>query len=230
MVRVKICGITSEPDAQAAVDLGASALGFNFYENSPRVIAPAEAWAIRQTLPKAVQAVGVFVDWEPDAVLALAQALHLSAVQLHGDESPRQADFCARKIPVIKAFRVGKDFSAVEMKKFRSSTQFLLDAAVPGQYGGTGHTANWDVARKVAESRPILLAGGLTPENVAEAIRYVRPYGVDVASGVESRPGKKDRGKMREFFEEVERANRELRPGAEAKQDSTAKPGAAAKS
>jgi phosphoribosylanthranilate isomerase len=230
MVRVKICGITSEADAEAAVDLGASALGFNFYEQSPRVIAPADAWAIRQTLPKAVQAVGVFVDWEPDAVLALAQALHLNAVQLHGDESPRQAGFCARKVSVIKVFRVGKDFSPVELKKFRSAAQFLLDAAVPGQYGGTGHTANWDVARKVAESRPILLAGGLTPENVAEAIRYVRPYGVDVASGVESRPGKKDRGKMREFFQEVERANHELRPGAETNHRSMAKRGPAAKS
>ncbi len=230
MVWVKICGITNEPDARAAAELGASALGFNFYDKSPRVIAPADAWTIRQTLPREVQAVGVFVDWKPTAVVALAQALQLSAVQLHGDECPRHAGFCARKVPVIKAFRVGKDFSMAEMRKFRSATRFLLDAARAGQYGGTGHTTNWDLARKVAEKRPILLAGGLTPENVAEAICYVRPYGVDVASGVESRPGKKDVGRMREFFEEVERANRELRTGAETRHRLMAKRGAAAKS
>jgi phosphoribosylanthranilate isomerase len=220
MVRVKICGITNEADARAAVELGASALGFNFYEKSPRVVAPADAWAIRQALPKDVQAVGVFVDWKPTAVVALAQALQLSAVQLHGDECPRHAGFCARKVAVIKAFRVGEKLSTAEMARFRSAAHFLLDAAVAGHYGGTGHTTNWDFARKVAERRPIFLAGGLKPENVADAIRYVRPYGVDVASGVESRAGKKDRGKMREFFEEVERAERELgtngRPKGEA--------------
>jgi phosphoribosylanthranilate isomerase len=210
MVRVKICGITNKSDARAAVDLGASALGFNFYEKSPRVVAPADAWAIRQTLPPDVQAVGVFVDWKPTAVVALAQALQLTAVQLHGDESPRDAGFCARRVAVIKAFRVGEGFSLAEMRKFRSAAHLLLDAAVRGQYGGTGRIANWDLARKVAKSRPIFLAGGLTPENVAEALRYVRPYGVDVASGVESRPGKKDRGKMREFFQEVERVSKNI--------------------
>jgi phosphoribosylanthranilate isomerase len=210
MVRVKICGIMNGSDARAAVDLGASALGFNFYEKSPRVVAPTDAWAIRQKMPSDVQAVGVFVDWKPTAVVALALALQLSAVQLHGDECPRHAGFCARKVAVIKAFRLGEDFSLVEMRKFRSASHFLLDAAVPGQYGGTGHTANWALARKAAKSRPIFLAGGLTPENVAEAIRYVRPYGVDVASGVESRPGKKDRGKLKEFFDEVERASKNI--------------------
>jgi phosphoribosylanthranilate isomerase len=219
MVRVKICGITNESDARAAVELGASALGFNFYEKSPRVVAPADAWAIRETMPPDAQAVGVFVDWKPTAVVALAQALRLSAVQLHGDECPRHAGYCARSVAVIKAFRVGEEFSLAEMRRFRSAAHFLLDAAMPGQYGGTGHTANWDVARKVAENRPIFLAGGLTPENVGEAVRYVRPYGVDVASGVESRPGKKDRGKMKEFFQEVERADRELRASRNAKRE-----------
>src|SRR5262249_16695441 len=211
MVCVKICGITNERDARAAVELGASALGFNFCENSPRVVAPADAWAIRQTLPSNVEAVGVFVDWKPTAVVALAKALELSAVQLHGDECPRHAGYCARSVTVIKAFRVGEEFSTAEMAKFRSASHILLDAAVPGQYGGTGHTTNWELARKAAERRPIFFAGGLKPENVAEAILYVRPYGVDVASGVESRPGKKDLGKMREFFQEVERARGELR-------------------
>jgi phosphoribosylanthranilate isomerase len=221
MVRVKICGITNEADARAAVEFGASALGFNFYEKSPRVVAPADAWSIRQTLPSDVKAVGVFVDWKPTAVVALARALQLSAVQLHGDESPRHAGFCARTVAVIKAFRVGETFSASEMAKFRSASHFLIDAAVPGQYGGTGHTTNWDQARKIGERRKIFLAGGLKPENVAQAILYVQPYGVDVASGIESRPGKKDRGKMREFFEEVARAERELQA------DGTPKRGAA---
>jgi phosphoribosylanthranilate isomerase len=210
MVRVKVCGITNDRDARAAVDLGAEALGFNFYEKSPRVIAPADAWKIRQTLPSIVRAVGVFVNWKPAAVVALAQALQLSAVQLHGNETPLEAASCAKEVAVIRAFCVGEDFSLAEPGRFRAASQFLLDAARVGQYGGTGHTTNWELARKAAIRQPIILAGGLTPENVAEAIQRVRPWGVDVASGVESKPGKKDHRKMREFFREVERANREL--------------------
>jgi len=216
MVRVKICGITEGRDARAAVELGAAALGFNFYENSPRVTTPADAWEIRRSLPKDVQAVGVFVDWKPTVVVALAKALQLSAVQLHGHECPRHAAFCARSLPVIRAFRVGENFSLAELGKFRSVSQFLLDAARPGQYGGTGHTTDWALARKAGARRLIILAGGLKPENVAEAILAVRPYAVDVASGVESKPGKKDHGKMREFFVEVDRANQELRRCKEA--------------
>jgi len=216
-VRVKICGITNARDARVACDLGADLLGFNFYEKSPRVIAPAEAWGIRRKLPTDVQAVGGFVDWKPTVVVALAKALQLSAVQLHGDECPRHASFCAKTAPVIKAFRVGADFSLAELGKFRSVSQFLLDAARAGQYGGTGHTTDWDLARRAALQRPIILAGGLTPENVAKAIRVVRPCAVDVASGVESKLGRKDHGKMREFFCEVERANRELKEVATVK-------------
>jgi phosphoribosylanthranilate isomerase len=210
MVRVKICGITNGRDARAACKLGAYALGFNFYEKSPRVITPAETWKLRQRLPAGVEAVGVFVNWKPEAVVALAGALRLSAAQLHGDESPRDAAFCAKKVPVIKAFRVTPDLSVSDLGKFRSVSGFLLDAARAGQYGGTGHTTDWAFARRAAASRPIILSGGLTPENVADAIRTVQPHAVDVASGVEARPGKKDHGKMREFFQEVERANREL--------------------
>ncbi len=214
MVRVKICGITNGRDARAACELGAYALGFNFYEKSPRVIAPAEAWRLRQRLPEGIEAVGVFVNWESTAVVALAGALRLSAVQLHGDESPRHAAFCSKKVPVIKAFRVTSSLSLSDLGKFRGVSGFLLDAARPGQYGGTGHTTDWAFARRAAVSRPIILAGGLTPENVADAIRTVRPHAVDVASGVEARPGKKDHGKMREFFQEVERANHELAAAA----------------
>jgi phosphoribosylanthranilate isomerase len=210
MVRVKICGITNGRDARAACELGAYALGFNFYEKSPRVIAPAEAWKLRRRLPAGVEAVGVFVNWKPAAVVALAGALQLLAVQLHGDESPRHAAFCAKKVPVIKAFRVTPGLSLSDLGRFRSVSGFLLDAARAGQYGGTGYTTDWAFARRAAASRPIILSGGLTPENVADAICFVRPHAVDVASGVEARPGKKDHGKMREFFQEVERANREL--------------------
>jgi phosphoribosylanthranilate isomerase len=210
VVRVKICGVTNGPDARAACDLGAYALGFNFYEKSPRAIAPAEAWKLCKGLPDAIKAVGVFVNWQPAAVVALAKSLRLSAVQLHGDETPRDAALCAKSLDVIKAFRVTADLSLADLNKFRAASQFLLDAAVAGQYGGTGHTANWDFARRAAASHSIILAGGLTPDNVAAAIQFVRPNGVDVASGVESRPGKKDHGKLREFFQEVERANSEL--------------------
>jgi phosphoribosylanthranilate isomerase len=210
MVRVKICGITNARDARAACELGAYALGFNFYEKSPRAIAPAEAWNLRKQLPGTVEAVGIFVNWEPAAVLALASALRLPAVQLHGDEAPQDVALCAKKVLVIKAFRVTPGVSLRDLAKFRSASGFLLDAACAGQYGGTGHTTDWAFARRAAATRPIILSGGLAPENVADAIRAVRPQAVDVASGVEARPGKKDYGKMCEFFAEVERANREL--------------------
>jgi phosphoribosylanthranilate isomerase len=210
MVRAKICGITNWADGKAASELGAYALGFNFYEKSPRAVAPADAWTMRQRLPSSVEAVGVFVNWKSTVVVALAKSLRLSAVQLHGDECPQHAAFCAKSFPVIKAFRVTPDLVLGELAKFRTVSGFLLDAARAGQYGGTGRVADWDFARRAAAKRPIILAGGLTPENVADAIRAVRPYAVDVASGVESRPGKKDHGKMREFFREVERASREL--------------------
>jgi phosphoribosylanthranilate isomerase len=210
MVQVKICGITNLGDARAACDLGAYALGLNFYEKSPRVISPAAAWNIRRRLPSAIQAVGVFVNWKPTAVIALCTSLQLSAAQLHGDESLKDAMACSKTLPVIKAFRIPPSISPARFAKFPRGTQFLLDAAKPGQYGGSGRIANWAIARRIAAARPIILAGGLTPDNVADAIRTVRPHAVDVASGVESRPGKKDLGKMREFFREVERASREL--------------------
>jgi phosphoribosylanthranilate isomerase len=207
VVLVKICGITRWEDARLASELGAYALGFNFYEKSPRAIAPATAWNIRRRLPKSVVAVGVFVNWEPEAVTALSRSLRLHSAQLHGDESPQHV--LAVGLPVIKAFRVGPGFSLAILNRYLAWA-FLFDAARRGQYGGTGQSADWAIARKAAKSRPLVLAGGLTPENVGEAILTVCPYAVDVASGVESKPGKKDHGKMREFFAEVERANREL--------------------
>ena len=211
MARVKICGITNLSDAKAAVDLGADALGFNFYEKSVRNIAPADAYKIIRALPDKIEAAGVFVNWSPDAVIALARAVDLDTVQLHGDEPPATARAAAKYFNVTKALRVGEGFRLASLRPFQSSVRaFLFDAAKSGEYGGTGLPTDWAIARRAAKTDRVILAGGLTPENVAEAILYVRPYAVDVASGVESRPGKKDRAKLRAFFSEVSRANSQL--------------------
>jgi phosphoribosylanthranilate isomerase len=219
MVRVKICGITNWQDAKAACDLGAAALGFNFYEKSKRVISPAAAWKIISRLRDDVErddveSVGVFVNWSADAIVALARALSLDSVQLHGDEAPSVVRECAKHFRVTKAFQAGTRFQLKDFRSYSAVFSFLLDAAGTGQYGGTGKRADWALASRAAKSHRIILAGGLTPENVGAAIRTVRPYAVDVASGVESRPGKKDLGKLRAFFTEVERANRELKNSA----------------
>jgi phosphoribosylanthranilate isomerase len=210
MARVKICGITRAKDAQLAEKLGAYALGFNFYEKSPRAVSPADAWKIRKSLQLTTEAVGVFVNWKSEVIMYLAHALQLDAVQLHGDESPKQLAFLEDDRPVIKALRVGPQFAMSNFKKFRHASFFLLDAATNNKFGGSGKTFDWSIAKKAAKSHKIILAGGLTPENVAEAILGVRPFAVDVASGVESRPGEKDPGKLRAFFSEVARANRQL--------------------
>lgn len=207
---VKICGITRAQDARLAENLGAWGLGFNFYEKSPRVIAPADAWNIRRKLARATQAVGVFVNWHPEVIIYLAHAVKLTAAQLHGDETPKQLNYFEDNLPVIKAFRVGPGFLMSTFDKFRGASGFLLDAAKPGEFGGTGKKFDWSIAQKAAAKHKIILAGGLTPENVGEAILTVRPYAVDVASGVESRPGVKDPAKLREFFAEVALANRAL--------------------
>jgi len=210
MVRVKICGITKPEDAKLAVELGAHAIGLNFYDDSPRCITPFAAAELIRRLPPFVAPVGVFVNWDEAPVVALCKALGLIAAQLHGDESPQVVEGVARRLPVIKALRLGQGSAEPDFSRYRCASAFLLDAAVSGHYGGTGTTGNWHLARTAAQSHRIILAGGLTPENVGEAIRIVRPYAVDVASGVESRPGKKDPAKLRAFFEEVARASREI--------------------
>jgi phosphoribosylanthranilate isomerase len=207
MVRVKICGITRPSDAQLSAELGAHAIGLNFYPHSPRAISPADAAKILQRLPPFVAPVGIFVNWAAAPVVALSDALGLAVAQLHGDESPQIAAAIARKIPVIKAFRFARNDKPPKFSRYRSAQAFLLDAANTGKFAGTGATTDWNFARTAAMSHCILLAGGLTPENVAEAILAVRPYAVDVASGVEFHPGKKDAGKLRAFFDEVARAN-----------------------
>ncbi len=208
MVRVKICGITNAKDAQAAVDAGANLLGFNFYAKSPRHIAEETAAEIRSHLPKRVKAVGIFVNHLPADVISLRSSLGLDAVQLHGDEPPEAVAEIAPVVPVIKAFRVEPEFPLTTLDQYSQAFAFLFDAAHTDQYGGTGCTTDWDVARRAAAKHRIILAGGLKVENVAAAVRIVRPYGIDVASGVESSPGKKDHGRLREFSQEVRRAER----------------------
>lgn len=206
MVRVKICGITNSEDALAAIEAGANLLGFNFYPKSPRCLTEAAAKKIRPQLPKSVEAVGIFVNAPAADVATLCRSVKLDAAQLHGDETPRTVAELARSVPVIKAFRVEPDFQLATLDEYPDAFAYLFDAAHTGQYGGTGRSTDWDAARRATKGRRIILAGGLKVENVAAAVRIVRPYGVDVASGVELKPGKKDHGRLREFIQEVRRA------------------------
>ncbi len=211
MVRVKICGITNSVDAKLCAELGAHGIGLNFHPESPRAISPFAARAIIGDLPPFVSTVGIFVNWAPEPVIVLSQALRLGFAQLHGDETPQTVGEIAKKIPVIKALRVAKVGHSPSFSKYRGVSAFLLDGVRGSEFGGTGQTTDWELARQASLSQRIILAGGLTPENVAVAITKVRPYCVDVASGVESRPGQKDHGKLRAFFQEVIRVN-ELPP------------------
>ncbi len=210
MILVKICGITNWPDATAACDAGANMLGFNFYEKSLRRVSTVEAATIRAKLPGGIEPVGLFVNAKPSEIASLHAFVRFNAAQLHGDESPSIVSEVGRTVPVIKAFRVAADFPLSTLDKFHDAFAFLLDGSRGSQYGGTGTAADWNVARRASSSHRIVLAGGLTPENVAAAIRAVRPYAVDVASGVETKPGKKDQAKVRAFIEEVRRAEKEL--------------------
>jgi phosphoribosylanthranilate isomerase len=217
MTRVKICGITSVADARAACDAGADVLGLNFYSKSPRAVSLAKAIEIRSDIPAHVQVFGVFVNADPVGIMEVFRAARLDAVQLHGDEPSAALAQLAGVAPVFKALRVGPDFSAAALEKYPEAFGFLFDAAEggPGQYGGTGRLADWGVAQQAARGHRIILAGGLTAENVAAAILQVCPYGVDVASGVESAPGKKDHPQLREFIREARRADQQLNAPAE---------------
>jgi phosphoribosylanthranilate isomerase len=196
-VRVKICGITNESDALAAVAAGADALGFMFYDGSSRNVSVDTAARIIEHLPPFVVRVGVFVDSTEEFVRQVSERCQLTAIQLHGSETPA---FCGRfTTAVIKAFRIDSEKALTLLPQYTTSA-WLLDSFVRGQLGGTGATFNWDLAVRAKEhGRPILLAGGLTPDNVASAVKHVQPYGVDVSSGVESAPGKKDHAKLRDF-------------------------------
>ena len=198
VTKVKICGITRVPDALAAADAGADALGFMFYPASPRHIAPVAAAAIVRELPPFLARVGVFVNPTADEVRQAIGQSGIDTLQFHGEES---AEFCGQfGLRVIKAFRV-QDARSLTPLGHHPGVTCLLDSFVPGQHGGTGARFNWDLATDVVKSgRRVLLAGGLTPGNAAEAVRQVRPYGLDVSSGVEVSPGVKNPGKIRAFI------------------------------
>jgi phosphoribosylanthranilate isomerase len=197
-VKVKICGITNAPDALAAAAAGADALGFMFYDASPRHITLGAAAEIIRQLPPSVVKVVVFVNASTDRVVRAIGECGLNLLQFHGDETP---EYCVQfGVMSMKAFRI-RDADSLRTLPEYATDAWLLDAYVADNPGGTGETFNWDLAVEARKlGRPIFLAGGLTPENVAEAIRKVQPYAVDVSSGVETAPGKKDPDKIRRFI------------------------------
>lgn len=205
MIKIKICGITNLDDALMAANLGADALGFNFYKKSPRYIEPEKAADIIAQLPPIIMPVGVFVNEREEKIREAQSMACIQTVQFHGDESP---EFCQRfGARVIKAFQVKDKETIKHMAQYHVGA-FLLDSYRNGQRGGTGATFDWHLAVVAKTFGRIILAGGLTPENAAEAVKLVQPYGVDVASGVEREPGIKDHQKLKKFITEVRRASR----------------------
>lgn len=220
MFRVKICGITNEEDARAAATAGADAVGLNFYQESPRFLSPASAEAVVRALPAEVVKVGLFVNSPAEAVIATFRALGLDLVQIHGDEPPEYLAAMGDR-PVMRALRLGPLGLAPILEYLENCRRLgclprwvLIDAYRPGRYGGTGATCDWTVVQKYPAAPwhpPLVLAGGLTAENVAEAIHRVRPSAVDTAGGVETSPGKKDAGLVRQFIQNARRAFESLR-------------------
>jgi len=196
-VFVKICGITRIEDAVAAAEMGADAIGFIFWPGSPRFIDPFRARKVAQALPRLITTVGVFVDQPAEYVNGVANLVRLSAVQLHGNETPQFAATLARSI--VKA--VSPDTHRAQ--QWPSNVTLLVDTHDPVKKGGTGVQSNWNLAAGIAARRHVLLAGGLNPANVAEAIACVKPFGVDVSSGVEAAPGIKDLNRMQAFFKAI---------------------------
>jgi phosphoribosylanthranilate isomerase len=209
--KIKICGVRSVADAVAAADAGADAIGLNFYPHSKRFIEPALARQIVDAVGERAEMIGLFVNERAPTIGETCRTASLQIVQLHGDESPEfgalTREFRESPFQIIRAHNFGpRGMAGVYATMFDASGQaadaVLVDASVTGQFGGTGHTVDWSQLVTFEESigkMPLILAGGLTPENVSEAIRIVRPHAVDVASGVESAPGKKDMAKMRDF-------------------------------
>jgi phosphoribosylanthranilate isomerase len=210
MVKVKICGITNLKDARQALESGASFIGFNFYKRSPRYITPSAARRILQGLPKKIKSVGVFVNESEERMLAVARRTGLDYLQLHGEESPEAVARLKRTLPVIKAFRVRDSFSTRQLIPYKHATAFLLDGFDRRRHGGSGKTFRWDIARRAKRAGRIFLAGGLTPGNVGAAIRSAKPYAVDVCSGVEAKPGKKDPVLVKDFMRAVREAQKTI--------------------
>jgi phosphoribosylanthranilate isomerase len=201
--RIKICGITNPADAERAADLGVNWVGLNFYAKSPRYIDEAAARSILQVLPASVEPVALFVNEPWTQMQQLASALAIGTIQVHG---ALESDLHSTQLSWFRALSVrdADDLRAIEASLATNAvlpTAILIDAHVPGMFGGTGQVAPWHLLADFKPGVPIILAGGLTPDNVAEAIRIVRPYAVDVASGVEREPGKKDAEKMRRFID-----------------------------
>ncbi|MFZ3332350.1 MAG: phosphoribosylanthranilate isomerase [Candidatus Acidiferrales bacterium] len=203
MVKVKICGITNWTDARNALEAGADFLGFNFYRKSPRYIAPAAARRIVRRLPEGVSSVGVFVNEPEEETLLIARQVGLDFLQLHGDETPKVVSHLRRTLPVIKALRVHGALRSAELARFKAASAVLIDGFDRKLRGGTGKQVNWNLAKRASRNRRVFLAGGLTPENAAEAVITAQPYAIDVCSGVESRPGKKDARRMRALVQAV---------------------------
>jgi len=202
LVRAKICGITNFKDAKLAYDLGASALGFIFYKKSPRYCCPAKAAKIISKLPPLVTPVGVFVDEKPTAVLRVAKKCHIQTLQFHGNETPQ---YCRqfKGYTIIKAIRVHDQIKVADLKDYKVSA-LLLDTYQRGLYGGTGKTFNWIKAKQIKRLKiPIILSGGLTSRNVACAINDVKPYALDISSGIELRPGKKSPILLKSLFKNM---------------------------
>lgn len=198
MLRIKVCGIRRTEDALLAAELGAWAVGFVFWPGSPRFIDPYRARTIAAALPPWLVPVGVFVDQPLEYIAGVASLVRLGAVQLHGNEAPAMVERLQHR--VIKAIPMGTDFDVSMMEAIPARAAVLLDAHDPERRGGTGMTIDWTRAAAAARRRPVLLAGGLRPENVRHAVETVRPFGIDVSSGVESTPGVKDHARLRQLF------------------------------
>jgi len=203
MVKVKICGITNWADARKSAEEGADFLGFNFYRKSPRYISPAAAARIISRLPKRIESVGVFVNEPEENILAIARIAGLHQIQLHGDESPQMVAGLQRELPVIKAIRVRSKRPSSQIADFAKADAFLLDGFDAKLRGGSGKTFDWRLMRRPSVKKKLFLAGGLTPENIQEAIHIAKPYAVDVCSGIEARPGKKDPRRIAAFMRAV---------------------------
>jgi phosphoribosylanthranilate isomerase len=211
MTKVKVCGITNAPDANRAAELGAWAIGLIFHEPSPRSVTPDVAEGIGADLRRELEIVGVFVNEPLDLVGELAERCSLSILQLHGDEGPAYCREAARRTGarVMKAVRV-HDRADVRGAGVFHTDFHMLDAHVPGLRGGTGETFSWELVDAHDRRTPVVLSGGLTPDNVADAVAAVRPFAVDTASGTEAEPGRKDPAKLKAYFRAVERADSAL--------------------
>lgn len=218
-MKIKICGIRTLDEALTIIEEGADILGFNFYPGSPRYIRPGDCirltvqleTALREEMAK-INLIGVFVNAEPSYIYGVFRDCHLDMVQLSGDEQPEDLEFLGeRSFKVIRPTSLEEMFETVRRYPQRNlSPAWMVDTYRAGVYGGTGERMDWNLARALAEQAPILLAGGLRADNVAEAIRYVRPWGVDVASGVEASPGVKDHKKVADFIHAVRTCEKEL--------------------